>query len=98
MAPAGTALCFVLLGSKSPEKQPTPSLPAPADITGAVGRVCVPPTAPLYSLASPNLGWPVVSRPPHPGPEGGRVRVDALGQSLVSPGEGQMKRPECGDS
>lgn len=49
MAPAGTALCFVLLGSKSPEKQPTPSLPAPADITelwaGSVSR----PLRPLYA-------------------------------------------------
>lgn len=69
MAPAGTALCFVLLGSNSPEKQPTPSLPAPADITelwaGSVSR----PLALLCCLASPNLGWPVVSQPPRPGPE-----------------------------
>lgn len=53
MAPAGTALCFVLLGSKSPEKQPTPSLPAPADITelwaGSVSR----PLRPLYAWPPP---------------------------------------------
>lgn len=68
MAPAETALCFVLLGSNSPEKQPTPSLPAPADITELwAGSVSRPPhRALLLGLPQPWLACSVAATPSRP--------------------------------